>query len=125
MEWRKLYREEREKCNLAVQLIQMKLIPGFVLLLSLFSCAGKTTNGKTIVVDVRPEGIWKQGHGKSINIPLPELEKHRSELLQYDTVIFVCETGESAQNATSWMNVNAPKDHETIFTNGSSWTNYN
>lgn len=104
--------------------MHMKLIPGLILVLFLFSCNQKTTNGKTLIVDVRPEGIWKQGHGKGINVPLPELEKHRSELLQYDTVIFVCETGESAQNAASWMNINAPKDHKTIFKNGISWTKF-
>ena len=82
----------------------------------------KTTNGKTIVVDVRTEGIWKQGHGQGINIPLPKLEKHKAELLKYDTVIFVCETGASAQQATSYMN--AQKEHETVFKNGVSWTNY-
>ena len=76
------------------------------------------------MVDVRSEGIWKQGHAATgINIPLPELEKHKTELLQYDTVIFVCETGESAQQATSYMN--AQKDRATVFKNGISWTNYN
>ena len=74
-------------------------------------------------MDVRPEGIWKQGHGKGINIPLPELEKHQTTLLEYDTVIFVCETGASAQNAVSWMN-SQKNEHETVFKNGISWTNY-
>lgn len=97
----------------------------FLLLIALStSCNQKTTNGKTIVVDVRPEGIWKQGHGKGINIPLPELGKHKTALLEYDTVIFVCETGASAQNATSFMHANSPEDHETVFKNGISWTNY-
>lgn len=95
----------------------------FVLIpIVLIACNQKNTNGKTLVVDVRPEGIWRQGHGRGINIPLPELEKHRSELLQYDTVIFVCETGESARNATAYMN--AQKERETVFRNGISWTSY-
>ncbi len=101
----------------------MKTVVAFIVLFGLFSCTGKTTNGKTLVVDVRTEGIWKQGHactGK--NIPLAELEKHKAELLQYDTVIFVCETGASAQQATSYMN--AQKNHKTVFKNGISWVNF-
>lgn len=101
----------------------MKSVLFFLLFFSLFACSEKNTNGKTLVVDVRPEGIWKQGHAfKGVNIPLSELEKHKSELLKYDTVIFVCETGESAQQATSYMN--AQKEHQTVFKNGISWTNY-
>jgi len=96
---------------------------GIILLFGLIACNQKTTNGKTIVVDVRPEIIWKQGHactGK--NIPLAALEKHKSELLKYDTVIFVCENGASAQQATSYMN--AQKDRTTVFKNGISWTKF-
>jgi rhodanese-related sulfurtransferase len=100
----------------------MKTIAGFILFLSLFACSGKNTNGKTIVVDVRQELTWKQGHGKGINIPLSELEKHKTELLKYDTVIFVCNTGASAQQATSYMN--AQKGRETVFRNGISWRKY-
>ncbi|TSJ41199.1 rhodanese-like domain-containing protein [Fluviicola chungangensis] len=101
----------------------MKTIAGFILFLGLIACSGKSTNGKTLLVDVRPEGIWRQGHARTgVNIPLPELEKHKQELLQYDTVIFVCESGESAQQATSYMN--AQKEHETVFKNGISWTRY-
>lgn len=101
----------------------MKSVLFFLLFFNLFACNEKTTNGKTLVVDVRPEGIWKQGHAsEGVNIPLSELEKHKSELLKYDTVIFVCETGESAQQATSYMN--AQKEHQTVFKNGISWTNY-
>lgn len=101
----------------------MKAILSFIVLSILFACSEKTTNGKTLVVDVRPEGIWKQGHAsEGVNIPLSELEKHKSELLKYDTVIFVCETGASAQQATSYMN--GQKEHQTVFKNGISWTNY-
>ena len=93
------------------------------LLLSIvFACNQKNTNGKTLIVDVRPNRIWKQGHGTGINIPLPGLEKHKAELLEYDTIIFVCESGASAQQATSYMN--SQKDRRTIFKNGISWTNY-
>jgi rhodanese-related sulfurtransferase len=99
----------------------LKLV-GVLLLFVLFSCSGKSTNGRTILVDVRTKGIWDQGHGKGINIPLPELEKHKAELLKYDTVIFVCESGKSAQQATSYMN--SQKNHQTVFKNGVSWTNY-
>lgn len=98
----------------------LKLV-GVLLLFVLFSCSGKSTNGKTIVVDVRTKGIWAQGHAcEGINIPLPELEKHKAELLNYDTVIFVCESGQSAQQATSYMNTQ--KNHQTVFKNGVSWT---
>lgn len=94
-----------------------------ILFSTLFACNQKTTNGKTLVVDVRTESIWRQGHACiGVNIPLPELEKHKSELLKYDTVIFICETGKSAQQATSYMN--AEKEHTTIFKNGISWVNY-
>ena len=101
----------------------MKIVLFLLISIMLLACYQKSTNGKTIVVDVRTEGIWKQGHacvGK--NIPLAELEKHKTELLEYDTVIFVCETGSSAQQATSYMN--AQKEHTTVFKNGVSWTNY-
>lgn len=101
----------------------MKKILFLFLIVAITSCNQKTTNGKTLVVDVRQEGIWKQGHAcKGKNIPLAELEKHKAELLKYDTVIFVCETGESAQQATSYMN--AQKNHTTVFKNGISWVNY-
>ncbi len=100
----------------------MKIVLFLLISIMLLACDQKSTNGNTIVVDVRPELTWKQGHGQGINIPLPELEKHKTELLQYDTVIFVCETGQSAQQATSYMN--AQKGHETVFKNGVSWTNY-
>ena len=99
----------------------MKIILSLLLSGMLLACNQKATNGKTLVVDVRPEGIWKQGHacvGK--NIPLADLEKHKAELWKYDTVIFVCESGQSAQQATSYMN--AQKDHQTVFKNGISWT---
>lgn len=100
----------------------MKTVLLLLLAITLLACNQKTTNGKTIVVDVRPELIWKQGHGEGINLPLSELEKHKAELLQYDTVIFVCETGQSAQQATSYMNTQ--KDRKTVFKNGISWTSY-
>jgi rhodanese-related sulfurtransferase len=101
----------------------MKALLLFLVFLPLFACNQKTTNGKTLLVDVRLEGIWKQGHAsEGVNIPLSDLEKHKSELLKYDTVIFVCETGESAQQATSYMN--GQKEHQTVFKNGISWTNY-
>lgn len=93
-----------------------------ILFCSLFSCNQKTTNGKTLVVDVRSKGEWMQGHGRGINIPLPELEKHKQELMNYDTVIFVCEKGGRSQNALSYMN--AQKGKSTVFKNGTSWTNY-
>lgn len=87
------------------------------------SCHQKTTNGKTLVVDVRQKSYWAQGHAcDGINIPLSELEKNKTKLLKYDTIIFVCETGESAQQATSYMN--AQQDHATVFRNGISWVNY-
>lgn len=94
----------------------------FILLFTLFACDQKTTNGKTLVVDVRNEGEWKQGHGRGKNIPLNELEKHKSELLKYDTIIFVCEEGSRAQNAVSYMN--GQKERTTVFKNGVSWTSY-
>lgn len=102
---------------------RMKQLLFFILLYSIFACNQKPTNGKTLVVDVRSEGEWKQGHGCGINIPLTELEKHKHELLNYDTVIFVCEKGGRSQNAISYMN--GQKDHTTIFKNGISWTYYN
>ncbi len=102
----------------------MKVLLLLLVFPALFACNQKTTNGKTLVVDVRSEGIWRQGHASTgINIPLPELEKHKAELLKYDTVIFVCESGESAQQATSYMN--AQKERTTIFKNGVSWTYFN
>jgi rhodanese-related sulfurtransferase len=100
----------------------MKNLLVFVLLLTILACTQKTTNGKTLVVDVRSEIEWKQGHGRGINIPLTELEKRKQELLNYDTVIFVCEKGGRSQNAISYMN--GQKGRTTIFKNGVSWTSY-
>lgn len=101
----------------------MRTVLLFLLFTILFACNQNATNGKTLIVDVRSEGIWRQGHASTgVNIPLPELEKHKSELLKYDTVIFVCETGESAQQATSYINVQ--KERTTVFKNGGSWTHY-
>lgn len=101
----------------------MKTTSFFLIFSILFACNHKTTNGKTLVVDVRSEGEWKQGHGRGINIPLIELEKHKQELLNYDTIIFVCEKGGRSQNAISYMN--GQKGHTTVFRNGVSWTYYN
>src|SRR5688500_8868786 len=100
----------------------MRTLSFFFISSILFACNEKTTNGKTLVVDVRSKGEWKQGHGRGINIPLPELEKHKQALLNYDTVIFVCEKGGRSRNALSYMN--AQKDKSTVFKNGISWTNY-
>jgi rhodanese-related sulfurtransferase len=100
----------------------MKTIVLFITISILFACNQKTTNGKTLVVDVRSEIEWKQGHGRGINVPLAELEKYKLELLKYDTVIFVCEMGSRAQNATSYMN--GQKEHTTVFKNGISWVNF-
>jgi rhodanese-related sulfurtransferase len=94
----------------------------FILFIPLVACNTKTTNGKTLVVDVRSEMEWKQGHGTGINIPLSELENHKSDLLKYDSVIFVCEKGARAQNALTYMN--SQKEHTTVFKNGISWTNF-
>ncbi|WP_343634140.1 rhodanese-like domain-containing protein [Fluviicola sp.] len=105
----------------------MKTIFLFSLITTAISCNQKATNGKTLVVDVRSKEIWKQGHAcNGVNIPLPELEKHKAEILNYDTVIFVCETGQSAQQATSYMNAQKENEKhiETVFKNGISWTNY-
>lgn len=109
----------------------MKIIFLFSLITTAISCNQKTTNGKTLVVDVRSKEIWKQGHAcTGVNIPLPELEKHKTELLSYDTVIFVCETGQSAQQATAYMNAlkekqnQIEKQYETVFKNGISWVKY-
>lgn len=100
----------------------MKIILLFLTAIIFCACNEKTSNGKTLVVDVRSETEWKQGHGSGINIPLPELEKHKTELLNYDTVIFVCEKGGRAQNAVSYMD--SQKEHTTVFKNGVSWTKY-
>lgn len=100
----------------------MKALIFLLLPIVLFSCDQKTTNGKTLVVDVRSEGEWKQGHGRGVNIPLTELEKHQQELLQYDTVIFVCENGGRAKNAQAYMN--HLEEHSTVFKNGVSWVYY-
>jgi|GEM_PF-5695304 len=101
----------------------LSIIPfSIFIFLILFACNQKTTNGKTLVVDVRSEIEWKQGHGRGINIPLSELEKHKHQLLNYDTVIFVCEKGGRSQNAISYMN--EQKGRTTVFKNGVSWTNY-
>ncbi|MDF3026717.1 MAG: rhodanese-like protein [Fluviicola sp.] len=100
----------------------MRTLSFFFISSILFACNEKPTNGKTLVVDVRSKGEWKQGHGRGINIPLPELEKHKQALLNYDTVIFVCEKGGRSQNALSYMN--AQKEHTTVFKNGISWVNY-
>ncbi|WP_341905878.1 rhodanese-like domain-containing protein [Fluviicola taffensis] len=100
----------------------MKSLLVLILLSMTLACNQKTTNGKTLVVDVRSELEWKQGHGRGVNIPLTELEKHKQELLNYDTIIFVCEKGGRSQNAISYMN--AQKEHQTVFKNGVSWTNY-
>ncbi|WP_430403010.1 rhodanese-like domain-containing protein [Fluviicola sp.] len=100
----------------------MKNLFVLILLSMTLACNQKTTNGKTLVVDVRSELEWKQGHGRGVNIPLTELEKHKQELLNYDTIIFVCEKGGRSQNAISYMN--AQNEHQTVFKNGVSWTNY-
>ena len=115
--------DKTQEVNFKISSIIPFSIFNFSILFSiLFACNQKATNGKTLVVDVRSEGEWKQGHGRGINIPITELEKHKHELLNYDTVIFVCEKGGRSQNAFSYMN--AQKGKSTVFKNGVSWVNY-
>lgn len=112
----------QDKSFKVFSIIPFSIFIFLILFAILLACNQKTTNGKTLVVDVRSKGEWKQGHGRGINIPLPELEKHKQELLNYDTVIFVCEEGGRSQNALSYMN--AQKGKSTVFKNGISWTSY-
>ncbi len=79
-----------------------------------------------IVIDVRSTGEFQGGHVKGAkNIPLPDLEKRKNEILHYKKpVVFCCASGMRSGSATSimkkegldcingggWMSVNAAWD---------------
>lgn len=80
------------------------------------------TTGKSIVIDVRSVEEWNNdGHANcSTNFPLDELEMHKSELAQYDTITFVCLSGGRAGQAVDWA-----QDSFTnkVIQNGGNWGN--
>lgn len=77
-------------------------------------------NGKSILVDVRTTEEWNEdGHNNcSVNYPLDELETHKGELSQYDTVTFVCKSGGRAGQASDWL---SGLNIGNVVINGGSW----
>lgn len=80
------------------------------------------TAGKSIVVDVRSVEEWNNdGHANcSTNMPLDELENHQAELAKYDTITFVCRSGNRAGQAADWAQGIFPK---IVVQNGGGWEN--
>jgi rhodanese-related sulfurtransferase len=77
-------------------------------------------NGKHILVDVRSTEEWNEdGHADcAVNYPLDELEQHKAELSQYDSVTFVCKSGGRAGQATDWL---SGLQLGNVVQNGGSW----
>ncbi len=80
------------------------------------------TTGKSIVIDVRSVEEWNNdGHANcSTNFPLDELEMHKAELAQYDTITYVCRSGGRAGQAADWSAENLPNK---VIQNGGAWEN--
>lgn len=107
------------------------LFGGFILAAALFSCTNTQEptkkapdfkgNGKTIIVDVRTPEEWNaDGHADcAVNYPLDQLESHQAELSQYDTVIFVCRSGNRAGNAQGWL---SGLQVGNVAINGGAWS---
>jgi phage shock protein E len=107
------------------------LFGGIILFAFLFSCTntqeptkkspGFKGNGKTIIVDVRTPEEWNaDGHADcAVNYPLDQLELHLTELSKYDTVVFVCRSGNRAGNAQSWL---AGLNIGNVVMNGGAWS---
>lgn len=107
------------------------LLGGILLITFLFSCSQQQEptkkapnfkgNGKTIIVDVRTPEEWNgDGHADcAVNYPLDQLESHQAELSKYDTVVFVCRSGNRAGNAQSWL---AGLNIGNVVMNGGAWS---
>lgn len=97
---------------------------GIALLIS--SCgSGETpstaeiTKGNKLVVDVRSEGEWDAGHKEcTVHFPLDKIQNHEKELMEYDTVYFVCQSGVRAGQASSYMQ---SKNPDAVYINAGSW----
>ena len=48
----------------------------------------------TLIVDVRDSVSYARGHYEgAVNIPYEQLERHISELVRYETIVFYCDFG--------------------------------
>lgn len=74
-----------------------------------------------ILLDVRTQGEYKQGHGaNSVNIPLDVLSSNLSKLDKNKPIIVVCASGMRSSSATSLLK----KNGFTEVHNGGGWTNF-
>jgi phage shock protein E len=54
----------------------------------------------TIIVDVRTEAEWNEGHAEcSVNFPLDIIATKAEELKKYDKIVLICRSGARAGNA--------------------------
>ncbi len=57
------------------------------------------------ILDVRSNNDWAQGHlAESINIPRPELGERMNEIPEYQPILVVCNTGQSAAQTAGILN---------------------
>lgn len=55
---------------------------------------------KKIIVDVRTEAEWNEGHAPcSVHIPLDTIETKADELRKYDEIVVVCRSGARSGHA--------------------------
>ena len=55
---------------------------------------GEVGGPGTLVVDVRSPEDYARGHYEgAVNIPYEQIERHLSELIRYETLIFYCDFG--------------------------------
>ena len=83
------------------------------------AAAAPSGSKHSIIVDVRTIGEWESGHQDcTVNYPLDQLQGYEKELEKYDTVYFVCQSGNRAGSATSYMQSAHP---DKVYINSGSW----
>jgi rhodanese-related sulfurtransferase len=56
-----------------------------------------------VVVDVRTQGEWDEGHGPSLFLPLDQLVDRAGELPKDKVLLMVCRSGGRSAQATMWL----------------------
>jgi rhodanese-related sulfurtransferase len=82
----------------------------------------KFLNQGAIILDVRTQREWDNGHiKKSIHIPLDQLRERLPEIKNLNKpIITVCESGVRSAKAAKFLNLN-----QIMATNGGGWKSLN
>ena len=71
---------------------------------SVAEAAQKTRAVNTAFIDVRTPEEYSAGHARgAVNMPLSTLGKHAHELVKFDSVYVICQSGGRSSSATSQL----------------------